>query len=304
MKHAFSNYKVNCSQIYKIVKNAKGNTLPSEKDVLRYERLSEKMLSELKDNELSFIANHLTKINTYDKDKLSDKVKEEIRDLFIYYKYGRGHVYAYEGTPLLNIEKGNRCELDAINLLSKIDGINYVKNDKIFENKYFKGIPDIVVKDGKKVTKVIDIKVCLDLGSFFEKKFSSIDPEIYYQMQGYMNLTKCTESEVIYVLLNMPENILNDVKNRATLKWIKSEMSMTNIQRKIDELEKNMVYDDISIESRVYRQTVELDLDSVSKAELRVPLVRKYLKELDKDSPLIINGSKVFIYTQYSNSPL
>lgn len=290
MKHSFSNYKVNCSQIYKIVKNAKGNTLPSEKDVLRYEKLSGKMLSELKDNELSFISTYLSKINSYDKDKLSEKVKEDIRDLFIYFKYGRGHVYAYEGTPLLNIEKGNRCESDAIELLSKIDGVNYIKNEKMFENKYFKGIPDIVVKEGKKVSKVIDIKVCLDLGSFFEKKFSNIDSEIYYQMQGYMNLTKCTESEVVYILLNMPDNILNDVKNRATLKWIKSEMSMTDIQKKIDELEKNMVYDDISIESRVYRQTVELDLDSISKAESRVPLVRKYLKELDKDSPIITNG--------------
>ena len=69
----------------------------------------------------------------------------------------------------------------------------------MFENKYFKGIPDVLVRDESgKIIKVIDIKVSYDLPSFILNKVKGEEKQSNaLQVMGYMDLTKCKKAEIV-----------------------------------------------------------------------------------------------------------
>ena len=75
-----------------------------------------------------------------------------------------------------------------------------IKNEKRFEDEFFTGEPDLILKD-----KIIDIKNSWDCWTFplFESEIPTKGYE--YQVQVYMHLTGMKKASVVYVLLNTPE---------------------------------------------------------------------------------------------------
>ncbi len=101
------------------------------------------------------------------------------------------------------LDKGNAVEDDAIDYAADALGWLFAtKNDEYFENEYFCGTPDVILED-----KIIDIKSSWDCFTFplFEEDVPNKD--YYYQLQVYMHLTGKKQAELVYVLMNTPEDL-------------------------------------------------------------------------------------------------
>jgi hypothetical protein len=102
-------------------------------------------------------------------------------------------------------EKGLQVEDEAISYFECEMGFDFlIKNTQSFENNFLTGTPDLIVGD-----KIIDIKSSWDHWTFplFEDKLPTKD--YYWQLQGYMALTGAKTATVAYVLMDTPDELLN-----------------------------------------------------------------------------------------------
>ena len=101
------------------------------------------------------------------------------------------------------LTKGNQVEDDAIVYASAEKGWLFAeKNEQYFEDEYFCGTPDVILED-----RIIDIKSSWDCFSF-PLFFNGIpNKDYYYQLQTYMHLTQKDKAQLVYVLMNTPEEL-------------------------------------------------------------------------------------------------
>jgi hypothetical protein len=111
----------------------------------------------------------------------------------------------YEETGSKYTEKGHLCELNAIEMVgSKLDLFGLEKNEVFIENDFLTGTPDIV-ELSERIT--IDTKCPWDGKTYLERVIEPLDPEYFYQGQGYMDLTHCTMHHVAFCLIDTPEEV-------------------------------------------------------------------------------------------------
>ena len=119
------------------------------------------------------------------------------------------------------LEKGLTVEENAIDLLSAIKKEFYVKNEDRFANDFIQGTPDIVIKDE---SLIIDIKSSFDIFTFARSQKAE-NKMYYWQLQGYMWLTGCTNAELAYCLVDTPDIIIDREIKRALYQSGVSETS-------------------------------------------------------------------------------
>ena len=101
------------------------------------------------------------------------------------------------------LTKGNEVEDDAIKYASAEKGWLFAeKNEEYFEDEYFCGTPDVILDD-----KIIDIKSSWDCFSFPLFYNGIPNKDYYYQLQTYMHLTGKHKAQLVYVLMNTPEEL-------------------------------------------------------------------------------------------------
>tara|TARA_R110000787_G_scaffold161842_1_gene275254 strand:- start:38 stop:646 length:609 start_codon:yes stop_codon:yes gene_type:complete len=101
------------------------------------------------------------------------------------------------------LDKGNAVEDEAINYAAQELGWLFAsKNDEYFEDDFFCGTPDVILED-----KIIDIKSSWDCFTFPLYEDAIPNKDYYYQLQVYMHLTGKRSAELIYCLMNTPEEL-------------------------------------------------------------------------------------------------
>jgi len=106
------------------------------------------------------------------------------------------------------LSKGLKLEDTAIDkAIEWLDLPLVLKNEKHFEDDYFKGTPDLILND-----TVYDIKCSWDAYTFplFDEEVPTKD--YFYQLQVYMWLTGCRKAVLTYVLLNTPDELTYEEK--------------------------------------------------------------------------------------------
>lgn len=106
------------------------------------------------------------------------------------------------------VSKGLKLEDTAIDkAIEWLDLPLVLKNEKHFEDDYFKGTPDLILND-----TVYDIKCSWDAYTFplFDEEVPTKD--YFYQLQVYMWLTGCRKAVLTYVLLNTPDELTYEEK--------------------------------------------------------------------------------------------
>ena len=101
------------------------------------------------------------------------------------------------------LDKGNAVEDEAIDYAAQELGWVFAsKNDEYFEDDFFCGTPDVILED-----TIIDIKSSWDCFTFplFEEDIPNKD--YYYQLQVYMHLTGKRKAELVYCLMNTPDEL-------------------------------------------------------------------------------------------------
>ena len=106
--------------------------------------------------------------------------------------------------------KGNNCEDASIAYLNELYGTNYVKNEQFYNNDHIHGTPDILTYD-----TVIDIKNSWDFSTF--PLFSTTCPnrDYQWQVQGYMMLTGLRKGAVVYTLMDLPDEQIEQEYRRS-----------------------------------------------------------------------------------------
>lgn len=275
------NFVVNASQISSLMGQSKGNLKATQTQIKKlfetlgrdYQELSEPMKHTAR--EIMFKEIH------YDPKRPSNKILSELILIYAYEMYGKGKVSAGNDSPD-QLEKGNMAENAAIQFLSQMDGIIYEKNEKMFTNNWFKGIPDVLVTDDEgKTVKIIEVKVSLDLPSFIMAMRKAESGHNIWETMGYMELTGCKNAEIVHILVDMPQKIFNlkEEKLKERYTWLEIDPEVAN--DRIKSALNNMVYGDIPDEYKIFRRKVTYNKLSMKEAKKRATLSRKWLQEID-----------------------
>lgn len=144
------------------------------------------------------------KIMTQPKEKknlISKTTQSYVEDWIKEQVYGRTKEFTSKYT-----EKGKDVEQDSIDFACKMLGLGMMfKNDKMFENDYLIGTPDIILKD-----EVIEMKNSWDCFTFPLLDLEIPNDLYYWQIQGYLALTGKAKARLIYTLMDTPDHLIKD----------------------------------------------------------------------------------------------
>lgn len=214
---------------------------------------------------------------------LGDTCLGHLADKYISVMYGRE-------TDIQNkyIEKGLAVEEDSITLFSRVKKEFFRKNEELVSNEYICGTPDLFTGDSiMKAQTIIDIKSSWDIFTFYRAKLKEQNKMYWWQLQGYMALTGAKSARLVYCLVNTPEGIIYDEKNK--LKWkmgVINPETDTNYQEACDAIDKLSRYDDIPMADRMHEVVITRDDEAIEKLYQRVKDCREYMnKNLFKVKP-------------------
>ncbi|CAB5218503.1 hypothetical protein UFOVP211_25 [uncultured Caudovirales phage] len=201
---------------------------------------------------------------------LSETAKTFIEDLFREREFG-----IYKDISSRYTDKGIQMEDEAIQLAGNVLGwdLNTFKNEERLKNEWITGIPDINTE-----TLLADIK-CSWSGStfpFFEEELPNKD--YYWQLQGYMMLTGHLQAELVYCLMNTPQQIVEDEVRRTH--W-KLNLIDENLDVR-DAIQNQHNYDHIPDTLRIKRFIVEGDIMAENKIREKVEQANEYYESLKK----------------------
>jgi hypothetical protein len=170
------------------------------------------------------------------------------------------------------LEKGNVMEESSIESIAEHLELGMViKNEEYFEDDYFTGTPDLLLRD-----IIIDAKNSWSLKTF--PLFSDTIPDIgyMYQVQVYMHLTGRKTAKVAYFLSNTPENLIEREARMYCNALGFDEVSPEILSAFTDE----MTYDEFPSSYRIKHYSFEYDPLIIEELKHRVVLCREYIEEL------------------------
>lgn len=221
----------------------------------------------------------LKEIN-YDPNRPSDRILSSLILIYAYEMYGKNKISKGNDSPH-EMEKGNLAEPESIKLLSKADGVNYEKNTEKFVNKWFVGVPDIVVKNelGRPV-KVIEVKTSYDLPSFIRAKYKNESSNNVFELLGYMDMLGCKNGEIVHCLVDMPEKIQSFEEKRLRERYSWLELDEETISERIGRTLNNMEYSDIPSEYKIFRRSYTANKLTMKDVKRRATSAKKWIKTI------------------------
>jgi hypothetical protein len=108
------------------------------------------------------------------------------------------------------LEKGLLNESGAIDMINRVHGLNFVKNEIRLTNEYLTGECDIIEKDF-----VADVKNSWDLFTF-DEAHSTETKDYEWQLRAYMELYDKPKAQLYYCLTDMSEmQLLTELERKA-----------------------------------------------------------------------------------------
>lgn len=218
---------------------------------------------------------------TKNDEPLPRTAKSYLKKYYAYLKYGKWSASLDKGNKYTN--KGKLAEEDSIDLVSRLDKKLLQKNEIRIENEFLTGVPDIFLgPDILQAEYVYDVKTSWDIETFFDNLDKDLNPLYWWQMQCYLALTNCKAGEVSYCLVNTPDSLLNEEKFYLLKRFDVISDEDPRYKEAEKELVNNMTFDDIPMESRRLKFTVERDDEAIERIYKRVKLCREYLTLLQE----------------------
>lgn len=267
-------FKISCSAIGRIMTDSKElskaekikrliadiNERKVKRDALK-DGLKSKEAATEKINSLTLELEALRKLP--DTVNLSETCKTYCKDWVTEQIYGRRKEFSSKQT-----DKGNKTEFDAVELLECFYNWKFAaKNSSRKANDFMSGECDIVLDD-----TIVDIKSSFTCFTFpiFETKIPDTDYE--WQIQGYMSLWGKPKGMVSYVLMDMPDEMID-----RELRY-KFKDGYTKEQYEADYAK--YIYSNIDTKYRVKSFEFEYDANKIEQVEARVKLCREYIETL------------------------
>ena len=210
--------------------------------------------------------------------KLGMTCQKELIKIYNWIKYGRKVDLTGK-----QIEKGHVCEPDSINLYSMVEGVIYEKNEQQLSNEWFTGHPDLYLgADIYHAEEVDDIKTRWSIDSFMPKLIEKVDAGEIAQMNVYYSLTGAQRGAIVNTLVSAPRNMVEEAKYYALKRLNAATEYSPEAIETMQEIEKNMIFDDIPIYERVIKTPVERDDELIEKMKSKVPIFRQWLADFEQ----------------------
>lgn len=176
------------------------------------------------------------------------------------------------------MDKGLICEPESIKLISKVEGRIYYKNEDHLENEWFCGHPDIFIGDNiQNANECSDAKTSWSIDSFMPKLIEEPDKGYVAQLNVYYSLTNAKAGNLFYTLVSAPDYMVEEEKYYLLKRLnVATEYSPEAIDA-IENLKKNMIFEDIDYRERVIKQFVPRNDELIEKMKAKVPIFRSWL---------------------------
>lgn len=198
-------------------------------------------------------------------DPLSETTKAYLREVWIAEVFDR---IKYD-TKNKYMDKGIACESDSLDLVQQVTKETYFKNKKMLDNDWVKGTPD--------VTKpLIDIKTSWDIWTFAKVDEDLAIKTYFYQLQGYMWLLGAKESQLMYCLVNTPEEIIADELYKASFR----NPELSENEEATQKFRKNYIFDDIDPKLRMKKYSFVSSDEEIENLKEKIKACRDYLRGL------------------------
>jgi hypothetical protein len=214
--------------------------------------------------------------------ELSDTAKAFVRKVWLQMQKG-----VYIDIKSKYLDKGIYAEEDAIELISEVDGVLYVKNDERRNNSDHTGECDIYKEfPDKKIT--LDTKCSWSPETFMNADGN--DPNYEWQGQIYMQLWNTDEHHLKYCLVDAPPHLVQREKDNAKWKYYSGDMTDAELdlfekamEPIYDQIDRNMVYSNnpaFTKEERVKTFVFIRDREKMKLMAERVKMAREYYKTI------------------------
>lgn len=218
-------------------------------------------------NQYKFHCSQLGKLMTNPRKKtetLSETTKTFLKEIWIKEKYGREK---FVSTPAMS--KGTMVESDSLDLVQKVTGKTYFKNNKQISNTFVIGTPDVTMP-------LIDIKSSWDLWTFADVTEDKGYKDYYWQLLGYAWILRRTVAKLYYCLVNTPEDLIQHELFKIAYSIPESEAE--------EKYRKNYEFGDIPVNDRIKMYRFAIKGEDIKKLKVRIHESRKYLNKLSLDT--------------------
>jgi len=192
--------------------------------------------------------------------KISKTAMTYLKEVFVKETYGLKMIHKIKSKYL---EHGILAEEESIRLISRFFMVGLEKNEKIYENEYFRSIPDIVDNN-----YVVEVKSSFSPLTFpiFEHKAK---PEHLIQINTYLGILGKEKGYVAYVLTSPDESIIAGEIRKASY-GITDEATLKDIEEKIrhdydysflDEAERITIFE-VDYDKEHYEKAVNAVIDA------------------------------------------
>lgn len=204
--------------------------------------------------------------------ELSQTAKTFVREEWLRREFGFRDVVVTD-----EMLKGHICEQDSFSMISETCPAEEFrsKNKYRYENEWFTGYPDLVLK---KSDFVEDVKSCWSLKTFLDK--TSVEPIYFAQGQVYMDLTGKRNFRLHYCLNDTPRQLVENELRRFFWKYGGDEDNPDFLQAS-EQIERNHSFGEIPVSKRVRTFVFEYDPDYLSELKKRVEAARDYYLTLE-----------------------
>lgn len=274
-KRNLSNFKVWCSEIGSLFSVPQGITMPTKQDMRRYQRLLDGE-KELTEDERAFIKKCDDKIAIYKDPPIAKATINSILRQYGWTVYNKK--VAASGDQLSFLKKGTDMELEAAELLSRIDKREYKLSNEIIENDYLVGKCDIVCPD-----KIIDLKISWNVNSFLKARTTKLSFDYWCQVQGYMELWNIDEAEVVFLLLNTPIELIEKEKVKLLNKFMIGEIERDRYETEMDSIQSAFTYSNTPLKKRHFRFRIKREPEMFETAYKKIEKARLWVADFERD---------------------
>lgn len=206
-------------------------------------------------------------IQSRSKDPLSETTKSCLREIWIKEVFGREKF----DTKNKYVDKGTACESDSLDLIKTVTGKTYFKNQEKLENDWICGTPDVITRDS-----VIDVKTSWDIWTYASVTVESAKKDYYYQMMGYMWLTHKALCDLVYCLVDTPEEIVNSEMYKLSFRYPEIGINDEGDAK----YKKNYLFSDIDPKLRMKSFSFQINMDEIEELKVKIQQCREYLNTL------------------------
>jgi hypothetical protein len=261
----FKDYNFRCSSLGKLMTGVKPNLTEKQSELLetliakqRGGNITDKQLVTLgqliekRDQRPELSATTKTYLEQLHKEEVFGK-REEIRSKYL--------------------DKGIQVEEQSISLYSDVTNTLFIKNKERKSNAFITGEPD------NTQGKIRDIKSSWNLSTFPMHDNQLTNSDYFWQLQGYMELFDKEDSELIYCLVDTPEELINDEMRRTGWKLGFTADIPDDLEA---EIRNNMMFSDVPKELRCKVFHIQRDRLAMRQLEEQIIRCRVYLNQLSE----------------------